>query len=427
MSVTFTGLASGIDTASLVDSIIEVERAPITLLEDKQEYLETKLDSYTEFNSLLESLNMAVISLNDQSDLDSYQVTNNGSEYFSVSTTSLTDSGSYNIEVVSLAERQKDISNEGVGDTDTTTLSGELQIGDQVLNYDNVTLSELVGYFDNGDYGVSASIVNDGTENGYRLVLTADTAGEKIEIVGTGDISIDTASNGHTVSGSKAHAIIDGIDFYSSNNTLTSAIHGTRITLMDVSDAGADRLTITADNETVIATALEDIVSAYNGMNEYVDTISDSDPTLANSMRSVCRRVKDFLTGSALVSLGISSNYETGELSFDNDILSEAYENDAEGVISSLLGDTENTGIMNRFDEYMAELVDGSSGFLAIKESLINKQLERMDTSIEQMETRLEKRRETLNAQFTAMETLISSLNSQADYLENYFSSDSSS
>jgi len=42
------------------------------------------------------------------------------------------------------------------------------------------------------------------------------------------------------------------------------------------------------------------------------------------------------------------------------------------------------------------------------------------------METRLEKREETLTAQFTAMELLVSELNSQAAYLESFFAEESS-
>ena len=93
MSETFSGLASGIDTASIVESIIELERTPITTMEDTQTYLETKLDAYTEFNTLLDSLYTSVTGLNDASDLNSFEVTNTGSEFFTISTTSLAEAG----------------------------------------------------------------------------------------------------------------------------------------------------------------------------------------------------------------------------------------------------------------------------------------------------------------------------------------------
>lgn len=426
-SVTFTGLASGIDTASLVESIIEVERTPITQLEDKQEYLEAKKETYTEFDSLLNTLNIAVMSLNSDNDLASFEVSNNGSDYFSVSTTSVTEPGTYAVEVVSLAQRQKDIGSEGFTDSDITKLSGELQIGDETISYEDVTLSELVEMFDSGDYGVSATIINDGTEAGYRLVITADTAGEEITLLGTGDITVDTAGNGHAITGSKAHAIIDGIDYYSSSNTLTSAIHGTSITLMDISDSGSDRVTIEADSENVMISQLEEIVSTYNELNDYVESIYETDSTLANSMRSVTRTLKGYLTSSSLLNLGISSEWETGELSFDSDILSEAYAEDPDAVVYALIGDDDTDGIMVRIDDYVGELINGTSGFLATKSNTIDKQISRLNDSIDSMEMRLEKRQAMLEAQFTAMETLISSLNSQAEYLTSYFDNDSSS
>ena len=421
MSVTFSGLASGVDTASIVDEIIEAESAPITAAEDKIDFLETKLESYTELNTLLETFNSAVMGLNNKNDLSSFTVSNNGSDYFSVSTTSLADEGSYSVEVVSLAQQQKDISEEGFADVDATTLTGELQIGDKTLSYEDVTLTELASLIEEGDYGVSATIVNTGTDDGYHLIITAANAGDDIDITGTGSIALDTAADGHTVEGTKAHAKIDGVDYYSSTNTLTSAIHGATITLQGVSDSGADLVSLTSDAENVITTQLEAIVSAYNDITSYIDTISASDTSLARSMKTVQNGIKNFLSSNSLVNLGITSDWETGELSFDSDTFSTAYEEDSDAVVKALFGDGDSTGIMNRLDDYLDQELDSTSGFLARQTSTTEEKISRLDDSITAMQTRLDKRQEMLEAQFTAMETLISSLNNQGDYLTSFF------
>lgn len=423
MSVSFSGLASGLDTTSIVDSLMEIERTPIDTMEDNQEYLTAKLDAYTEFNSLLDSFYSSVVSMNSKGDLTSFNITNNGSEYFSVSTSLLSDEGNYAIEVVSLARQQKDISAEGFSDPDTTTLTGELQIGDQTLSYDGVTLTELVDLIAEGEYGISASITDVGTEDGYHLLLTADTAGEEIEITGTGSIAIDTSTDGHTVEMAKAHIVIDGIDYYSSDNTVTTAIPGTTITLLAESDSVTENVFITSDTEDVITTQLENLVSAYNSIADYISTISESDSTLANSMRNVQRNLKDYLTDSSLISLGIESNWETGELTLDTEKLADAWESSPDTVMTLLLGDDDNEGIMNRMDTYTTDLLNSSTGFLATKESSINSQISKLDDRITAMETRLEKRRETLESQFAAMEVLVSSLTSQGDYLTSFFES----
>ena len=421
MSVTFTGLASGVDTASIVESIIEVESAPITSMEDKKEYLETKLESHTELNELLESFSAVAIGLNNINDLSAFTINNNGSDYFSLSTTSLANEGSYSVEVISLAQQQKDISLEGFVDVDETTLTGELQIGDKTLSYKDATFSELANLIGEGDYGVSATIVNVGTDDGYHLILTAANAGEKIDITGTGSITLDTTTDGHTVEGTKAHAMIDGVDYYSDTNTISSAIHGATITLLEESDSGADLISLTSDAENVITTQLEEIVTAFNEIKTYIDTIYASDPTLARSMKSVQSGIKNFITSNAMVNLGIETDWTSGELSFDSDMFSEAYEEDSDAVIQTLFGDDDSTGTMTRLDEYLEEELDSTTGFLARKTSSTEEQISRLDASITAMQTRLEKRQEMLEAQFTAMETLISSLNSQGDYLTSFF------
>lgn len=419
-AVTFSGLASGVDTASIVESIIEAESAIKTQLEDKQTYLESKLETYTEFDTLLDSFYASVLGLNSKNDLKSFATTNNGSEYFSISTNSLANEGSYSVEIVSLAQQQKDVSTTTIADSDTTTLTGQLQIGEQTLSYEDVTLDDLVTLINEGEYGLTASMIDDGTESGFRLMLTADTSGSELEITGTGSILLDTATDGHTVDGTKAHLVVDGVDYYSTSNTVTNAIKGATLTLLATSE-GADTVVIESDAETVVATQLEEMVEAYNAINTFIDTITESDATLGRSLKPVQTSLKNYLTGNTLVALGITSNWETGELSFDSDTFAAAYAEAPEAVQVALLGDDDSEGIMNRLDDYLTGQISSTSGFLATKKSTIDKQISRLDDSIATQETRLEKRKAILEAQFTAMETLVSSLNSQGDYLTSFF------
>lgn len=426
-AVTFSGLASGIDTASIVESIMEVESAQKTTLEDKQTYLESQLETYTEFNTLIDSFYASVLGLNSKNDLKSFETTNSGSDYFSISTNSLASEGSYSVEIVSLAQQQKDVSTDAIADSDTTTLTGELQIGDATLSYEDVTLDDLVTLINDGDYGLTASMIDDGTESGYRLMLTADTSGEELEITGTGDITMDTATNGHTVDGTKAHLVVDGVDYYSTSNTVTNAIKGATLTLLSASDDGADNVTIESNAQEVISAQLTEMVEAYNAINTSIETIAASDATLARSLKTVQRGLKNYMTSNSLVALGIESDWETGELTFDTDTFATAYEEDPDAVQVTLLGDDDNEGIMNRLDDYLTGQLSSTDGFLATKKNTIDDQVSRLDDSIANMETRLEKRQAVLEAQFTAMETLISSLNTQGDYLTSFFEDYSSS
>ena len=427
-TVSFSGLASGIDTDSIIESIIEVESAPKTLLEDKIEYLEAQQETYDDFNTLLDEFYNSALGLNSENDIKSFDVSSSGESYFSISTSSLSSEGSYSVEVVSLAQQQKDISTNYIEDIDTTTVSGSFTLSDGdestedvVIDYDG-TLEDVVSMINDGEYGITAEIINDGSGDGYRIMLKADTAGEEIDIVSNedGDIQIDTVTDGHTVDASNAEVKVDGVSYYSSSNTLTSAIKGATLTLNDVSDGTTSKVSIESSAEEEIMTKLEELVEAYNAIDEYVDTVYASDSTLGNSLKTVQRSLRNYLTSDALVNAGIETDWESGELTFDTDVFSEAYEADADGMITSLFGDDDNEGIMTSLDDYLTDLMSSSEGFLATKTDKIDEETERLEDSITAMETRLEKRQELLEAQFAAMEELISSLNSTGDYLTNF-------
>lgn len=422
MTITFSGLATGLETADIIDSLIEVESAPITTMEEKIEYLETKQETFEEFDSLINTLSYELADFNTEGDLYSFDVSNTGESDFTVEASSIATEGSYSVEVVSLASRQKDVASESFDDADTTLLSGEITIGESTISYEDVTLTELAKIINEEELGISASVIDQGNES-YRLMFTADTAGEDVEITGTGDVTIDTETDGHTVNGSLAQITIDGIDYYSDSNTITDSTNGLTYTLIDVSEDGAETVTVNNDTEAAMEEKVQAIVDAYNSINTYISSIYEADSSMANEMKFVSRKIKDYLTEDVFVKLGVSSDWETGELEFDSTVLSEAYEEDAEGVMLSLFGDDDNTGLMTIIDDYVATQTNSSTGFLATKNDTIDTKIDRLDEAIERMETRLEARRETLEAQFTAMETIVASLNSTGDYITSFFES----
>ncbi|HPV31003.1 MAG TPA: flagellar cap protein FliD N-terminal domain-containing protein, partial [Deltaproteobacteria bacterium] len=54
-----SGLASGLDWRSMISQLVELERRPITLLEEKQTTLGEKKSAWNQVNSLLRSLKTA--------------------------------------------------------------------------------------------------------------------------------------------------------------------------------------------------------------------------------------------------------------------------------------------------------------------------------------------------------------------------------
>jgi flagellar hook-associated protein 2 len=428
-TITFSGLATGLDTDSIIESLMEVERAPINALEEDIEYLEAQNETYENFDTILSDLYSAIGALDSVSEFNSLSASTSSDSYVKATAASYTKAGTYQVEVVSLAHQQKDVSTEGFASSTEETLSGSFTIGETTLSYENESLASLADLVNDADLGVSASIVDDGTENGLRLVLTVDEAGSDVEILAEGSITIDTASNGHTQESSKAHVIVDGLDIYSSSNTVTNAIYGVTLNLMSINDAGETTTVQVAADTSSIEENISAFVTSYNEMINFIDDVGGADSSLASEFRTLERKMQSLVgtmvstdgAYNSLASLGFETDYKTGELSYNSSTLSDALTTSLEDLQALFIGDDDNPGVAVQLSSYLLDMVDSSDGFVATKVGNNEDKIEDMEDQIETYEVRLEKREATLTAQFTALETLVSEMNSQADYLESFF------
>ncbi len=163
--------------------------------------------------------------------------------------------------------------------TATDTLSGTVTIGGAKITISdgtatdgngdtlpaNNTLASLASYINNGDYGVQANVVTD--SSGSRLALMSETSG------GSGAVAIDSsdltdAKTSKNVAitqaqqGQDAQFSVDGISMTSASNTVTTAIPGVTMQLLDTSGS-AVQVEITNNNSSV-ETAVSSFVTAYN-------------------------------------------------------------------------------------------------------------------------------------------------------------------
>lgn len=425
--ITFGGLASGLDTDGIITALMDVERQPLTRMENEKSYLKGELDAYSEFNGKLDSLNNAIKELDAFNEISSYAASSSNGQLLSASASSDATPGSYSIEVISLSAVQKDASAEGFADVDSPTLSGSLAIGTTNINYADISLKDLATMINDTDSGVSASIINDGTTDGYRLILSGDQGGVETKILGTGSINIDTTSNGHTRDSSLAHIIIDNIDIYSTNNTITDAIPGVTLDLSDASTPGETLSVKVATNTNAIEQKINNFVSSYNGIITYLDQQKDADWGNDSGFSSTKRKMQSLLTtqietGSNLTSLtmiGFKTDYKTGSISVDNSSLSKAIEDDFEGLTALFIGPNGDDGIANTFSDYLDTRTGSTNGLYALKQESYDSSIRRIDKSISALERRLVKREANLRSEYAALELLMSEMNSQTSYLDS--------
>lgn len=453
--ISFTGLASGLDTESIISNLMEVERQPIKRLEADKAYFQKRLQGVKVFDEKLSALNSAVDALDTQGDLKESQVLLSSEDHVSASVTSATE-GTYEVSVEQLAQVQKSVSQSAYASrSDPVFGTGELTLtsGDGVVSQgaagtahtisidsENNTLTGIRDAINQGSeaHGVSAAIIDNGNEGGdrYHLMLTGADSSTEFTLQsslsgGTETIALDAP----TQSAQDAVAYFDGVQITSQTNTIENPIEGLTLNLESVSpDDGAGGLestTLTIDTNTdALVEKMQAFVKSYNDAVSFVTSqskIGDSGGGILlgdSGLGSVKRRLQNLLTTqvegndsySALSQLGLSTNRD-GTIDFDAGTMEEAISEDYAEVSRLMTGDDTTEGVFRQYRDYLTSMTSPVTGLYANRQENIERSIDRIDNDITQMESRLEKRKQMLVDKFTALEQMVSEMNSQSDYL----------
>lgn len=445
MAISFSGLASGMDTSSLIDSLMAVERQPIDRLNTEKSYQNAKLDGYNTFNSGLTDLLSKIKNLDTAEELSPKTGTVTGEALVSASTTSSALGGTYQIKSYSMAAVEKDVSQGYASRSDPSFGTGTLtltigttspQSFDITIDSSNNSLEGIAEAINAAATGVKATIINDGTGTPYRLALTGEKAGDPSEVGFTLDASgLSGGSYANpafieTQPASQAHIQVDGIDLYSNSNTFSDGIPGVSLTL-EKADAGATTADLTISDDTgTLQKNLQAFVTSYNTVVSFVTSQSANDTKGAGLLvgdpflNSVKRKLQDLITtqfkgnGSyqTLSELGLETQKD-GTLVLNSSTFDAAASADFTGVSNLLAGDGQTSGVAASFEDYLNSVTDPIDGLVVGRQESVKSNLSRIDDRIAQIERRLELRQKTLTDQFTAMEKLVSTMNSQSDYL----------
>ena len=208
--------------------------------------------------------------------------------------------GSHTIYVTQLAATSSTYSDEVNSANDVLSGSLTIQVGTatstagvaataaQTITIDstNNTLTTLAQAINNGDYGVSASVVTDA--NGSRLSLVSNSSGAAGQIQlggGLTDTTANVASTGAAAvgfsvgqTGADAVLSVDGLPTTSASNTVTGAIPGVTFQLLSSAPTEPIQVQVTNDNATV-ETAVQTFVTAYNTVAADIKTQAGDDST----------------------------------------------------------------------------------------------------------------------------------------------------
>jgi flagellar hook-associated protein 2 len=450
-TITSLGVGSGLDLDSILTSLEESKEASLlTPITTQETSVNAEISAYGTLTSALTKLQTAAEALADSSLYDSLTTTFSGSGV-TAATTSEAEAGTYKLEVTQLAQAQS-LTTDGIASKTTALGTGTLtiQVGtaDAVsitLDSSNNTLEGIRTAINASGAGVTASIVNDGSDTPYRLVLTSDSTGTESEMTVTysGSDSTDTAtslfgydgSTGNmtqTVEALDAELTINGIAITSQSNTVEDALQGVTLSLSAV--GSSQTLTIAQDTD-AIYDAISAFVTAYNSYVSSVDTLTsyDADADTASELLgdSTTRRISTELssdlytaigsgTFSYLSQLGISLEVD-GTLLIDEDTLTSAITDNIDAVSEFFIGTDGTSGFIGQMTDDLDNYLDEDNGLIVARTDSLATKLEQLEERYEEKQALIDSEMARWTEQFTQLDTLISSLNSTADYLTTQF------
>ncbi len=434
-SVSFTGLASGLDTASLVSQLVELRRQPIYRLQQQRTQYEAQSSALSTLKDKLFALQTAAQSLDTANEFASLSATSSDESVLSVSAGDDAAPGSYDIEVTALAQSQKSRSQgydsplNGVGEgTLAFTVGGE----EQTLELTGLTsLSDLADRINTEVMGVSATIVHDGSETGgHYLVLTGDAGTGSAFTVDASGLSGGTApAFTETRAATDATLLVDGLAVTADGNHLDSVISGLSIDLTGVSIPGVTTRVTVATDAAGVQDQVKGFVDAYNELFSFLESGLATGGKLEGNAtaRSVANRMENLMTAShdgegaysMLAQIGIERQQGSRTLRFDEAAFGEALATNYASVRNLFVEFEGNVGKAALVDTAVDDLTDSIDGIFEIGNDSLDRRIENIDHNIERYERSIENYRTTLERKFLAMESTVSLLQAQGSYLSS--------
>ncbi len=449
-TITAAGIGSGLDVESIVTQLVALERVPLDNLESEASLIQAQISAYGTLKSKVAEFETAMDALASSDKFKLYSTTSSTESVLTAIADSNAAIGTYDVEVTALAERDKYRTS---AFTDAATVVGEgtlsISVGsdsfDITVDSSNSTLSGIRDAINSAsdNTGVTASIVTD--SNGASLVLSSDDTG--LDNALTISVAGDSDANDPDAAGLSALATTNlttlttatdatleidnaggnGFTFSSSSNTFSSVLEGVTITAETI---GTSTVEIDRD-DSAIEEAVNEFADAYNALRQEITTQRAGQLEADGTLLSLERALQDIfnsgasITGSTytyLSEVGITTD-DSNNLVIDSTELEAAISSDFDSFVN--LFSATDEGYAARF-ESLANSLQQEDGLIDAREDGLNAQLDLNQDAQDRMDVRLEIIEARIRAQFTALDTLVSELNSTGDFLTQQLASISS-
>ncbi|OQA36121.1 MAG: Flagellar hook-associated protein 2 [Acidobacteria bacterium ADurb.Bin340] len=439
--ISFQGLSTNLPTDQLVEAILQAEGQGMVRMQDRQNLNAKRASLIRTFRTNLMALQTTFGTLANSSFSSRSVTSSDANNTYLAATANGAANGTYEVVVRQAAQGAR-LTAPAATTSLTASLGGTDSVGDGTGTYDytltntdgeavTVSLSAanntLGGLRDAinaqaGTTGVQATVVQTAaTGDSYKLVLSTTgtgqgTAGDSVYLKGNAGNLLGLADTGSgtqsQVAAKNALFSVNGIELERSSNVVTDAVDGLTLTLKAGDETKTTTLTVGTNREG-LKSAMGDLVAKYNALYKAYKDNSGSGGALAgdSTLRTILSQVRSFMTGQPQgiaadatyrsgAELGLKTERD-GTLGFDSTAFLAAVDKDP-GAVEAVFNKA-----YSAFQTYAAQVTSPGSGNLASILQSIETQNARLSTQIASTQTRLDRRREALQMQFSRLESLV--------------------
>ncbi len=445
-SITSLGAGSGLDLAGLVDQLVDAERqSRQSRLVSNESRALSQLSAFGQIKGAVSAFQDGLEELQDLTNYRARAATVSEDAGFTANANEKAATGSYAVEVISLAQSQK-LRTDPFESATTALGAGTLTIasGDNAfaiaLTEEASSIADIRDAINSSseNTSVTAGIVN--SVDGAHLVLTgtksgedaafsiavADSEGPLSDLAFTNDAS--PSAFGVVQQASDAELRIDGLEISSGTNLVADAIEGVTISLQSASAGETFDLSIQFDRESA-KTQVEAFVQGYNNVLQTIGNQTtfnaetfQSGPLFGDSaVRSLVTDVRELISSIAdgdardvrsLAEIGISTEVD-GTLKIDDELLTTSLEANFDEVGSLFAGDD---GMAARLDDLLGTYLD-PNGRLTTRTDSLETRIDDFADQRDALNRRMESFEARIRRQFTSLDTLLSELNNTSSFL----------
>jgi flagellar hook-associated protein 2 len=445
-----------LNITSIVSQLVAVEQQPVKIMQAKGSALQTKLSVFGQVKSDLSALQDAANALMSATTWDAKTLTSSNTSAVTGTATSSALSSAFSVDVTNLASGQS-LKTAGVASTYTAPSTGTLsfQLGSwdasgvftgaasaavsvDVTAGDSLSTIAAAINAKSTSAGVTATVVTTGSTQQLLIRGTSTGAASGFQITASSGLEAlgftsTTATGGMTRTQTAADSsiTIDGINVTSATNTVKDAIPGVTLNLLAKTTSSAD-ISVDVD-KAAIKTKIQAFQDAYNKINSDLKTYTaynaatkTGGPLLGDGTTTGLQNMLRTLVGSngpATSTIGRLSDLGL-QIQADGSISTNATKLDAalqdpknvKAFFSAATGTASGNGIAKRIYDF-AFGATGVGGSVTTHSAGFQKSIDQNNAAIDKFNTHIDAYQKQLLAQYTRLDTSMSTLNSLSTFV----------